>query len=72
MGTTSDPLNKVDIWIQSYPWHGQPLVQVSQTTGSFSYNFSQQFALPNTGLIKMDMIQCTPTFLYKNVNNLGN
>ena len=72
MGTTSDPLNKVDIWIQSYPWHGQPLVQVSQTTGSFSYNFSQQFALPNTGLIKLDMIQCTPTFLYKNINNLGN
>jgi hypothetical protein len=36
MGTTADPLNKVDIWVQSYPWHGQPLVQVSQTTGSFS------------------------------------
>ena len=49
LGRTSDPLNSVDIWIQSYMWHGKPLIQVSQSDGSFTKNFSQLNAMPLTG-----------------------
>ena len=44
--------------------------------GSFKTHFYTDVTIDgniiNTGLIKLDMIQCTPTFLYKNNNNLGN
>ena len=36
LGLTNDPLNTVDIWMQSYTWHGKPLIQVSQSDGSFT------------------------------------
>ena len=66
MGLTSTPLTTVDIWIQSYAWHGLPLIQVSQTAGSFNRTFVQQNSMPNTGWIRLDMITSTPIFLYKN------
>ena len=30
-----DPLNKVEVWILSYAWHGVPLIEVAQTAGIF-------------------------------------
>ena len=28
LACTVDPLNKVDIWVKSWPWHGVPLVEI--------------------------------------------
>ena len=67
LGLTSDFLNKVDIWIKSYAFHGVPLVQVSQTAGSFDTSTAVQVStLPTTGFIKLDMFTYLPTFLYQN------
>ena len=72
LGLTSTPLSTIDIWIQSYAWHGTPLVQVSQTAGSFTKSTTQLVFMPLTGWVKLDMIQSTPIFLYRNPNNIGN
>jgi len=70
MGLTTNPTNTVDIWMASYPWHGIPLVQVSQTAGSFDKSFLQYNSMPQTGWVAFDMIACTATYLYKNSNNI--
>ena len=72
MGLTGTPLNTVDIWLQSYAWHGNPLIQASQTAGSFNKSFVQQNNMPNTRWARLDMISPTPVCLYKNPNNVGN
>ena len=49
LGCTFDNLNTVDIWIESHPFHGIPLVKVSQTSGSFAPSSMKAFSLPLTG-----------------------
>jgi len=72
LGLTKDCLNKVDIWIDSYAYHGCPLVQVSQTAGSFDTSTQVQVSnLPTTGTIKLDMITYMPLFLYQNPNRIN-
>ena len=52
----SDNRNNVDIWVHSYVWHGFPLVQVSQTAGSFTKDLTTiEPALPLTGFVKLDI-----------------
>lgn len=72
LGLTSDPQNKVDVWIQSYQYHGAPLIQVSQSFGSFDPTTTQ--TLPamasSNGAVRLDMITNLPTFLYKNPNRI--
>ena len=72
LGLTSDPQNKVDVWVQSYQYHGKPLIQVSQSAGSFDPTTTQ--TLPamasSNGAVRLDMITNLPTFLYKNSNRL--
>ena len=73
LGLTSDPQNKVDIWIQSYQYHGIPLIQVSQTAGTFDSTTSSttsSMGLLN-GSVRLDMITNIPTFLYRNTNRIS-
>ena len=67
----SDPLNKVDIWIKSYAWHGTPLIQVSQTAGSWSRSLDKRDNLPLTGTVQLDMFQTTLPMIQKNKNNFN-
>jgi hypothetical protein len=63
----SDPQNNVDIWIRSYMWHGRPLIQVSQTAGSFTATTDvNQQNMPLDGYIKLDMYSNTLTQIYRN------
>jgi hypothetical protein len=72
LGLTNDPQNKVDVWIQSYQYHGYPLIQVSQSAGTFDATTTQ--ILPamgsSNGAVRLDMITNLPTFLYKNPNRI--
>jgi hypothetical protein len=70
LGLTNDCLNTVDVWIQSYMWHGQPLIEASQSVGTFSRTFTQLDSMPLTGYTKLDMYQNTLTRIYKNPHNL--
>ena len=66
----SDNQNNVDVWIQSYMWHGYPLVQVVQTDGSFTKDTSRIVtALPLTGLVKLDMFSHILARVYSNPHN---
>ena len=67
----SDPQNNVDIWFRSYMWHGRPLIQVSQTAGSFTAtnNINQQ-NMPLDGFIRLDLYSNTLTNLYRNLDNI--
>ena len=66
----NDNRNQVDIWKQSDMWHGYPLVQVSQTDGSFTKDTSTIVSsLPLNGFVKLDMYANTLTQLYRNVYN---
>ena len=67
----TDNENTVDIWIHSYAYHGSPLVQVSQTSGSFTKDTTTTLtALPLLGYAKMDMYANTLTQLYRNPHNV--
>jgi hypothetical protein len=70
LGLTSDPLNNIDIYIKSSAYHGVPLINVSQSNGSFTKDFAQLDALPLTGYIQLDSYQNTLTKLYKNPYNV--
>ena len=39
-----DPLNKVEVWILSYAWHGVPLIEVTQTAGIFDQSTNVKMA----------------------------
>jgi hypothetical protein len=67
----SDPLNKVDVWIRSYAWHGVPLIQATQTAGSWSRSFNKLDNIPLTGYIQLDMFQTALPILKKNRNNFN-
>ena len=67
----TDNENQVDVWIQSYMWHGYPLVQVSQTDGSFVRGTAT--ILPElllSGYVKLDMYANTLTQLYRYPHNV--
>ena len=67
----SDPQNNIDIWIMSYMYHGYPLIQVSQTAGSFTATTDvNQQNMPFDGYIKLDMYSNTLTQIYRNPDNL--
>ena len=65
----TDNLNNVDIWIHSQPYHGVPLIQVSQTAGSFTKNFVDYAEMPLEGFIKLDMFSPLLTQIYRNPHN---
>ena len=74
----SDPTNKVDVWVRSLPWHGQPLIQVVQSEGTFTRaTFTPGFYdppieadyMPLDGYIQLDMYSHTLTQIYRNVEN---
>jgi hypothetical protein len=66
----SDNRNNVDIWIHSYMWHGYPLIQVSQTSGSFTKDtVTVVSALPLTGFVKLDIFSPLLSHWYKNPHN---
>ena len=60
----SDSLDSVDVWIHSLPYHGVPLIQVSQTLGSFAKSFVDFEAMPLKGFIKLDMFTNTLTHFF--------
>ena len=67
----SIPQNNVEIWIRSYMYHGRPLIQVSQTAGSFTATTDvNQQNMPLDGYIKLDMHSNTLTQIYRNPSNL--
>ena len=67
----SDPQNNVDIWFRSYMWHGRPLIQVTQTAGSFTATTDvNQQNMPLDGYIQLDMYSNTLTQIYRNVYNV--
>jgi len=75
----TDPTNKVDVWVRSYEWHGQPLIQVVQSEGSFtratvgapgSYNPPiEADYMPLDGYIQLDMYSNTLTQIFRNPYN---
>ena len=68
----SDNRNNVDIWIHSHMWHGYPLVQVSQTLGSFTKDtVTVVSALPLTGFVKLDIFSPLVSHWYKNPHNIS-
>ena len=73
LGLTSDPQNKIDIWVQSYSSHGTPLVQVSQTAGSFDTTTATTATtmLLGAGSVQLDVITYIPTFLYRIPNRIS-
>ena len=64
-----NPTSQVDIWIHSPKWHGQPLVQVVQTAGSFTKSSANSALMPLNGYIKLDMYVNTLTQIYNNLDN---
>ena len=67
----SDPQNNVDIWFRSYMYHGYPLIQVSQTAGSFTFitDVNQQ-NMTLDGYIQLDMYSNTLTQNYRKLYNV--
>ena len=66
----SDNRNQVDIWIHSYMFHGYPLIQVSQTAGSFTRDTATIVSsLPLNGVVKLDMYANTLIQVYRNQYN---
>ena len=47
----TDPTNKVYVWVRSYAWHGQPLIQVVQGEGSFTRASVEAGFIPLDGYI---------------------
>ena len=46
----TNPLGSLDIWMESYAWHGVPLIEVSQTDGSFDKTTATKAVnIPQTG-----------------------
>jgi hypothetical protein len=67
----SDNRNQVDIWVQSYMYHGYPLIQVYQAVGSFTKDTSTILtAMPLSGYVQLDMYANTLTQLYRNPYNV--
>ena len=67
----SDPQNNVDIWFRSYMWHGRPLIQVTQTAGSFTATTDvNQQNMPRDCYIQLDMYSNTLTQIYRNLYNV--
>jgi hypothetical protein len=65
----SNPKNEVDVWINTQQWHGQPLVQVVQTGGSFTPSSDNSLSMPLTGYIQLDIYANTLTQVYRKPNN---
>ena len=75
----TDPTNKVDVWVRSHQWHGQPLIQVVQSEGTFTratvgapgfYDPPiEADNMPLDGYIQLDMYSTTLTQIYRNVEN---
>jgi hypothetical protein len=66
----SDPQNNVDIWIMSYMYHGYPLIQVSQSAGSFTPTTNViNGGMPLLGYIRLDTYSNTLTQIYRNDEN---
>jgi hypothetical protein len=66
----TDPLNKVDIIINSYAWHGVPLIEVTQTAGLFDQSTNAKMAnMPLTGNTKLDMYTISLVSFDRNLNN---
>ena len=62
--------NSVDVWIHSYMFHGYPLIQVSQTLGSFTKDTSPYLTtMPLTGYVKLDMFAPMLQQIYRIPNN---
>ena len=64
-----DQPSQVEIWIHLPRWHGQPLVQVVQTAGSFTKSSANSACMPQNGYIELDMCVSTLTEIYKNPNS---
>ena len=65
-----DPLNKVEIWILSYAWHGVPLIDVMQTAGFFDQSTNTRAVnMPLTGNTKLDMYTIPLVLFDHNINN---
>ena len=65
-----DPLNKVEVWILSYAWHGVPLIDVMQTAGFFLQSTNTRTAnMPLTGNTKLDMYTIPLVLFDHNINN---
>ena len=63
--------NSVNIRTHSYMWQIYPLVQVSQTAGSFTRNtITVLTALPLTGYVKLDMFSTTLARVYSHPHNV--
>jgi len=57
LGQTSNFLDSVDIWMQSYAYHGNPMIEVRQNAGSFTRSYDKALALPTfKGYTRLDMI----------------
>ena len=75
----TDPTYQVDVWVRSYQWHGQPLIQVVQSEGTFtraivgapgSYNPPiEADNMPLDGYIQVDMYSNTLTQIFRNQYN---
>ena len=63
----TDPKNQLDVWVHSQQFHGQPLVQVVQSDGSFATSSENNANMPLNGYIRMDMYVTTLTQIYKNL-----
>jgi hypothetical protein len=70
LACTVDPLNKVDIWVKSWPWHGVPLVEIKQTAGSFDKTFGWNGTIPLRGWCQLDMYQTSLINVYTNPNRV--
>ena len=66
---STDPKNKVDVWVRSYAWHGQPLIQIVQSEGSFTRSTVEADFIPLDGYIQLDMYSNTLTQIYRNSEN---
>ena len=66
----TNPTNQVDVWVRSYPWHGQPLIQVVQSEGTFTRAPAiENDFIPYDGWIALDMYSNTLTQIYRNPEN---
>ena len=69
LAMTDDPLNKIFVWIKSWPANGRPLYQVTQSAGTFEASTDALAYVPSNGWSKLDIYQNTLTRIYKNPNN---
>ena len=62
----TNPLREVDLWFLAPAWHGNRLIQIVQSEGSFTQSFEDSLNMPFNGYLKLDMYAHTLTQLYKN------